>query len=278
MVDCSAASCVRALLRTWICRYGVPDHIVSDRGAQFTSHLWGELSRILGIKHQTTTSYHPQANGLIERFHRHLKGALKARLSGPSWMDELPVALLGIRAAWREDADTTPAQLLYGTALRLPGEMIPEVPAQPEPSADFLRSLQDSMRAGIPVPVQHHQAPRSYVPDALSAAKAVYLRHDARRLPLQRPYDGPFAVIERGEKTFIISRNGSPQTVSIDRLKPAMDPIPPLDPTPGPPTTAPRSHRTPRQQPRDPELDPEAPLRPITVTRSGRISKPPIRL
>ena len=193
-------------------------------------------------------------------------------------MDELPVALLGIRAAWREDADTTPAQLLYGTALRLPGEMIPEVPAQPEPSSDFLRSLQDSMRAGIPVPVQHHQAPRSYVPDALSAAKAVYLRHDARRLPLQRPYDGPFAVIERGEKTFIISRNGSPQTVSIDRLKPAMDPIPPLDPTPGPPTTAPRSHRTPRQQPRDPELDPEAPLRPITVTRSGRISKPPIRL
>ena len=80
-------------------------------------------------------------------------------------MDELPVAMLGIRAAWRED--TTPAQLLYGTALQLPGEMIPLVSAMPKPDLGFLRGLQRSMRAGPPVLVLHHEERPTYVPAAL---------------------------------------------------------------------------------------------------------------
>ena len=243
---------------------------MSDRGAQFTGSIWRELHRTLGIRHQTTTAYHPQANGLIERFHRHLKGALRARLDGPGWMDELPVVLLGIRAAWREEADTTPAQLVYGTALKLPGEMILHVPAAPEPSADFLRGLQCSMRAPLlpPVPAQHHDSRKSYVPSALSAAPAVYVRHDARKLPLQRPYDGPFLVLERKEKHFILNVNGARQTISIDRLKPASGPLPQHQ------QAAPRpAHQpVPRLDP-DPDPNPEAPLRPSTVTRYGWLSR-----
>ena len=171
--EATSGVCAKALLRTWIARFGVPDRVTTDRGAQFTSALWKELHETLGIRHLTTTAYHPEANGLIERFHRHLKGALRARLTGPSWMDELPVVLLGIRAAWREDADTTPAQLVYGTALRLPGEMIPAVPAMPEPDIEFLRGLQRSLR--VPVPSNHHGDSPSYIPPALAEARAVYI-------------------------------------------------------------------------------------------------------
>ena len=113
--------------------------------------------------------------------------------------------------------------MIYGTALRLPGEMIPHVPATPEPGADFLWGLQRSLRAPLrpPISVQHHDLRTSYCPAALDAAAAVYLRHDAHKLPLQRPYDGPFRVLERGKKHYVINYNGSRQTVSIDRLKPA---------------------------------------------------------
>lgn len=164
----------------------------------------------------------------MERFHRTLKAALRARLNSPAWMDELPVVLLGIRTAWREDADTTPAQMVYGTALRLPGEMIPHVPPLPEPSSDFLRALQSSMRAPIlpQVPALHHDPRTSYVPAALDTAAAVYVRHDTHKLPLQRPYNGPFQVLQRGPKIFIINYNGARQTVSIDRLKPASGALP----------------------------------------------------
>ena len=63
--DSTAATCVRTLLRTWVSRCGVPDHIVSDRGAQFTGALWQELHTLLGVQRHLTTSYHPQASGLV---------------------------------------------------------------------------------------------------------------------------------------------------------------------------------------------------------------------
>ena len=61
-----AVTCARALLRTWISRFGVPDSIISDQGRQFTSQLWRELQQVLGVRHNVTTAYHPQANGMVE--------------------------------------------------------------------------------------------------------------------------------------------------------------------------------------------------------------------
>jgi hypothetical protein len=68
--------CAAALLQGWIQRFGVPGIITSDRGPQFTSSLWAALCSLLSIKHTQTTAYHPQSNGLVERFHRRLKDAL----------------------------------------------------------------------------------------------------------------------------------------------------------------------------------------------------------
>ena len=57
----------------------------------------------------------------------------------------------------------------------------------------------------------------------------VLVRHDGVKRPLQPPYDGPFPVLESGDKVFKILRNGLPYTVSVDRLKPCNVPLtPPL--------------------------------------------------
>jgi hypothetical protein len=78
----SAAECAAALFSGWIQRFGVPAYITSDRGTQFTSSLWAALCELLSITHIQTTAYHPQSNGLVERFHRRLKDSLRARLAG----------------------------------------------------------------------------------------------------------------------------------------------------------------------------------------------------
>ena len=58
-------------------RVGIPEEILSDQGTQFTSNLMKEAGRLLSMKQLTTTPYHPQCNGLVERFNGTLKTMLK---------------------------------------------------------------------------------------------------------------------------------------------------------------------------------------------------------
>ena len=93
--DISAATCARAYLYHWVSRHGVPSTLTSDRGRQFVSELWTKTAPLLGTSTNTTTTYHPQANGLIERMHRTMKSALKAKLGAdPNWVDALPLVCL----------------------------------------------------------------------------------------------------------------------------------------------------------------------------------------
>ncbi|GFO47331.1 Pol polyprotein [Plakobranchus ocellatus] len=119
----STTDCARALIRHWISRFGVPLDITSDRGSQFTSTLWNEIAHQLGVQLHRTTAYHPQSNGLVERFHRTLKAALKARLQEPNWADEPPWVLLGLRTAPKEDFRLSAAELVYGIPLSVPGNL-----------------------------------------------------------------------------------------------------------------------------------------------------------
>ena len=71
----------------WIARFGVPSTITTDCGRQFESPLWSKLLQLLGCKHLRTTAYDPIMNGIIERFHRQLKSALKAHSSSSHWIE-----------------------------------------------------------------------------------------------------------------------------------------------------------------------------------------------
>jgi hypothetical protein len=72
-----------------------------------------------------------------------------------------------------------------------------------------------------PTPGTQHGPKKTFVYKDLATADCVFLRHDGPKSPLQKPYDGPFKVIKRSEKTFVINVRGRDVTVTIERLKPA---------------------------------------------------------
>ena len=221
--DTTAPSLASALLHHWISCYGVPDDMSSDRGPQFLSECWAAVSQLLGVKSHKTTSYHPQANGMVERFHRQLKASLCARLTTPSWFDELPWVMLGIRTAPKEDLGVSPAELVYGRPLTVPGQFLgPEQHQEPATSV-FLRQLRDKVGALAPTQTSSHggQTRATHVPDRLSDTKFVFIRRDCHKVPLTPKYDGPYKVIERGPKFFKVQLGNRTDNVSIDRLKAA---------------------------------------------------------
>ena len=69
LTSTSASDVARAFIGTWVARSGTPSDFSSDSGSQFTSELWNAVAVGLGVKLHRTTAYHPQANGLCERFH-----------------------------------------------------------------------------------------------------------------------------------------------------------------------------------------------------------------
>lgn len=218
MPDMTATTVAQTIIRDWIARFGVPARITVDQGRQFESLVFHELNQMLGTQHLRTTSYHPQANGIIERFHRTLKGALMA--TGDSdWAKRLPLILLALRCALKPDIGASAAELVYGRTLRLPGEFF--VDSETQLQSDFVLNLREHMRQLRPTQTAHHNTDQSFVHPALGTCTHVFIRVDRVRTSLVKPYEGPFKVLERGEKIFKVEQNGKSTHVSIDRLKPA---------------------------------------------------------
>lgn len=270
----------------WISRYGVPSDLVSDQGRQFVSSLWRHLMTTLGISSSTTTAYHPQANGMVECFHRTLKERLMARQAGPTWVDHLSPVLMGHRASIREDSLTSPADLIFGAPLQLPGAVFePDPPTGTGHDVDeFVGSLHQRLASVVPHPVNFHTKMSGSLPRSLQSARAVFLRVDAVRRPLEPLYEGPFEVLQRGLKTFTIRHGLKDVVVSVDRLKPAFPVGEAMTPTsPSSPSQLPPTLQVPQQTPRVPppvtkvlpQDDSPSPL-PVR-TRSGRVSCPAVR-
>jgi len=233
-------TCRDALISQWVARFGVPAHLTSDQGAQFTSALWARLCDVIGTHHNTTTAYHPQSNSLVERDHRRLKDAFKARMAAADWPQHLSWVLLDIKNAPKEDTGKSTAQMVYGTSLTLPAQLAfgEELPVD-----KILRDLSNA----APIPIRHGQreAPTE-PPTALATAELVYVRKGGQLQPLAQPYSGLYKVLEKGPKYFRLDISGKSKAVTLDRLKPH---------TGNAETTLaapPRRSRPPRQRPASP--------------------------
>ena len=116
----------KLLVEQVISHHGVPVELLSDRGSAFLSHLMKEVCQLLGIHRVNTTAYHPQTDGLVERFNRTLIDMLAKRVerNGNDWDTQLPYVLFAYRASLQESTGESPFFLMHGRDPRLPTELL----------------------------------------------------------------------------------------------------------------------------------------------------------
>ncbi len=167
-----------------------------------------------GIQHIQTTAYHPQSNGLVERFHCQLKEALKASSCGAAWVEHLPWVLLGIRTALKDVAGVSATKAALGFLLALPSQ-----PTQPpfRPEGEVWPT--------IPITTQRPWVDVAAAePGPLRLAEFVYLRRPERGRvvggTLTPVWSSPQKVLYRQARIFQLLLPSGPDWVSEDRLKP----------------------------------------------------------
>lgn len=266
--EVTAEIVANTLYNTWISRFGCPVRITTDQGRQFESNLFTSLAKLMGIKKIRTTSYHPQANGMVERWHRTMKTAIMARGHSRDWSHDLPTVLLGLRNTIRQDCNISAAQMVFGCNVRIPGIFFEDSKKNNVTPESFVEHLQRSIQNIKPIPSLRKSTQNTFVYKEMRTCDFVFVRTDAVKKPLVAPYEGPYKVLERHEKYFKIQLPNRISVVSIDRLKPAFIVHEVDEPENAP--SAEKQHCT-NTKTADGQSTPKH------VSRSGRVIRPVVR-
>ena len=211
LTDITASKVADAFSYGIVSSFGVPASITTDNGSQFASGLWQQLMRTWGIKHHLTTAYHPESNGLVERLHRRLKESLLAlgAEQPEQWFWRLPCTLLAIRTTLKPDIGSSPADLVFGEGLAVPGTLSNSDLPTDDQDDRARRNLLNSMRFEVarlqPTQTSAHRRPATHIPDILRTCTHVMVRRGGTQPALTSPYIGPYRVVSREESSFRIA-------------------------------------------------------------------------
>jgi len=203
----------------WVSRFGVPKHVITDQGRQFESSLFQELLKRLGTKRLRTTAYHPQTNGLVERFHRTLKSSLRALANVSDWTGSLPLVLLGWRNIPSSRHGASPSQMLFGSNTTLVDDIfLGEDILEDRHSIvvrDHFRKLDTRPFTRSMVPI--------FIPKSLLEAKFVWVIRESPN-SLEARYEGPYKLVklDTAGNTAIVLIDGVEKRINLCKLKPSM--------------------------------------------------------
>ena len=212
-----ANTVANAFILHWVARYGIPTTIVTDRGSVFLSGVFTRLLNSLGCNLKTTFAYTPNANGKVERIHRSLKAALRSG-EDHRWIESMSTFLMVNRINYREEMKCCPSELVFGEPIRIAADLLDETEIPEIDRQDYADRIRKSMNQVVPK-YRKHQIP-GHMQKSLETCEYCFVRNEAKT-GLQYHYKGPYRILERHEKHFVLQIKNKADKVSINRLKSA---------------------------------------------------------
>jgi transposase InsO family protein len=240
--DQEARTVAEVFVSQFVVRYGTPRMIHTDQGRNFTSKLFEELCRLLGVKKTQTTAFRPQANGIVERLNKTIGIMIAAyiRENQRSWDQELALLMMAYRASPHETTGLTPNEVMLGRQVSMPVDIqIGSTPGQeallPEYVHDLRERLQNAyehVRTNLKIGAERQK--RYYdvgtKSESYKEGDLVWLTNQSRRKgvcpKLQKKWLGPM-IIEAKVNDVTYRLRTSPthtRVVHFDKIKPYLMP------------------------------------------------------
>ena len=225
-------------LKLFFTRFGLPKIVQSDQGTNFTSKLFRERLGALGITQVTSSAYHPQSQGALERFHQTLKSMMRTYCFDHSkdWDEGLPFLLFAIREVVNESLGYSPFELVFGRSVRGPLALIKEKCLADKPAKESILNYVLLLKERLKTTCEFAQANLKSVQ---SDMKTWYDRKARDRCfnvgdqvlvllpvlgqPLQARYSGPYVIDRKvGDLDYILTpdRRKPKQLCHVNMIKP----------------------------------------------------------
>ena len=243
----SAVTIAQLLVEEIFCRHGAPQELLSDRGANFLSEIVLEVCKLLNIKKVNTSGYHPQTDGLVERFNCTLSHMIAkcAQKNGSNWDKHLPFLLFAYRATIQESTRESPFYLLYGRDPRLPTDSVLNYVKSP-----YVVDVDDYKTAMTIALSEAWKTAQENIKSAQEKQKRNYDRHSkeshyevgdrvmvympnavrGKAWKLARPFYGPYRVMATTPTNLEVKPVDKPEAeaifVSLDRIRPCYPELP----------------------------------------------------
>ena len=239
--DQKALTLVKLLVNEVIPVIGVPESLLSDRGANLLSALMKDVCQLLGIRKINTTAYHPQCDRMVERFNRTLKSMLRKHVAsyGTQWDTYLHAVLYAYRNTPHESTGEKPSFLLFGVDCRTPLEAsyLPPEPICDVDVGDYRRELMLSLSRSRELATESIQrAQNSYKRQYDKRTRCTHFdigdwvlikfpaEESGKLRKLSRPWHGPYKILLVERPTVTATKVYYPQEgqikVHLQRVQP----------------------------------------------------------
>lgn len=238
MKNITTRNVVKALVK-FFTQVGLPVEVQTDQGSNFTSGLFEKVMKSLGITQYRSTAYHPQSQGVVERFHHTLKTMIRAYCleTGSEWDDAIDLLLFSIRDSVQESLGYSPFQLVYGHQVRGPLKVLKECWLDEEnkiPAATYVESFKNKLRTAIAYAHANLSEAQCKMKKNYDEANKVKLREFKKgdlvlallpllQQPLKSRFSGPYQVLKRTSNVNYIlatpERRKKKRVVHVNLLK-----------------------------------------------------------
>jgi len=235
-----AVTVARVLVDQWFCRFSMPEQLHSDQGRQFESELMAEICKILGILKTRTTPYHPQCDGLVERFNRTLLDMLATTTKDHpfDWENQIRKVCFAYNTSIQSTTGFTPFFLMFGRQARVPADVMyatdkPDGTTHGEFAATLKTTLENAYQlvrdnTGMKQERQKDYYDKRVHGKPFSVGDQVWLHSPVvprgKSKKLHHPWIGPWIIVKRlSDAVYRVQslvRHRKRAVVHFDRLKP----------------------------------------------------------
>jgi len=148
LAEHSAYTIASVLMKNVITRYGAPKRIITDRGKEFLSEIIKDVMFLLQIQKINTTAYHPQTDGLVERFNRTLITMLSmyTKQGQTDWDEHLPYVLFAYNSSVHSTTGYSPFYLMLAREPNFPDDTLKPFGAEYPTHGEYAEYLKKAFK------------------------------------------------------------------------------------------------------------------------------------